>query len=316
MKRIYLLTVICSGLFLASCSNDDDFNTGKASVFMKQPENAAMYEVKENKLFKVPVAVNGEQNGPIRVKVEVSSNNPEYVKDKNFIVTSSSVIIPAGKKEVGVEILLVDERIINDTERILSVKIVSAEGATIDSDLSSVSINILDNDNTPYDRITGKWSVSIINGFTGSPFTWEAEISGYDDADENYGKEYLLSPLCDANGNIISLETGNVAIPVKFKSAVVGGKEKVELKIDCGTIIAEGINFDSTGDDPNLQDCRLRIVSLGVTGMITSGQITGVVNDTYDKVEFDMPIVCEIITKTNQVYGTMFYYDRLVMNMK
>jgi hypothetical protein len=316
MKRIYLLMAICAGAFLTSCSDDDDFNTGDANVSMKQPENAARYEVKENKLFKVPVSVNGEQNGPVRVTVEVSSNSADYVKDKNFIVTSSTVTIPAGKKEAGIEIQLVDDRIINEAERILTVKIISANGANIDSELASVDINVIDNDNTPYDRIIGKWAVSIIDGFTGTPMAWEAELTGYDDADENYGKEYLLTPLADANGNIISLETGNVAMPIKFKSVNVGGKETVELKITCGTIIAEGVNFDSSGNDPNLQDCRLRIVSLGATGMITSGQITGRLSDTFDSVEFDMPVICEILTKTNQTHGIMFWYTNMNLRMK
>lgn len=315
MKYIHSLLIVCAVIFLTACSDDDNMNTGHALVSMKYASPTTI-TVKENKMFKVPLVVEGEQNGPIKVTVEVTSNSEEYVEDKNFIVTSKTINIPAGKKEVGVEIRLVDDRVINDIERILTAKITSAKGAVIDPEASSVNIAILDNDNIPYDRMIGQWGVRIINGFTGEPMAWEAELIGYDDTDENYGKEYLLTPICDVSGNVIALETGNVGIPVKIKSSNKGGKETVELKINCGTIIAEGVNFDSTGDDPNLQDCRLRIVSYGVTGKITSGQITGKINDTFDYVEFDMPVVCDVLTKTNEEYTHLFYYGNMVMNMK
>lgn len=39
-------------------------------------------------------------------------------------------------------------------------------------------------------------------------------------------------------------------------------------------------------------------------------------SDTFDSVEFDMPVICEILTKTNQTFSYLFYYDRMAMNMK
>ena len=308
-----ILLLVCATIVLTSCSDDDKTNTTDAIVSMKQPT----MDVKENKLFQVPIVVSGEQNGPIYVTVDVTTESTNYIKDTDFIVTSYTITIPKHKKEATVEISLKDDRIINDNDRILEVKITKAEGASIDNLCATSKVNVIDNDNTPYDRIIGKWAVSIINEFTGTPMAWEAELTGYDDADENYGKEYLLTPLADANGNIISLETGNVAMPIKFKSVNVGGKETVELKITCGTIIAEGVNFDSSGNDPNLQDCRLRIVSTSASGnLVSTGQITGKVSETFDKVEFDMPVLCEILTKTNQTHGIMFWYTNMNLRMK
>lgn len=311
IKHIILL-LVCATIVLTSCSDDDKTNTTDAIVSMKQPT----MDVKENKLFQVPIVVSGEQNGPIYVTVDVTTESTNYIKDTDFIVTSYTITIPKHKKEATVEISLKDDRIINDNDRILEVKITKAEGASIDNLCATSKVNVIDNDNNPYERLASKWIASITDGFTGSPFAWETEIICYDDTDENYGRELLLSPIYDANGNIISTENGNVAIPIKFSSYKSGGKDIVQFKIECGTIIAEGINFDTTGEDPNLQDCRLRIVSLGATGMITSGQITGRLSDTFDSVEFDMPIICEILTKTNQTFSYLFYYDRMEMNMK
>lgn len=316
MKYIHSLLIACTGMLLAACSDDNNINTGHALVSMEHSSPATI-TVKENKLFKVPVVVEGEQNGPIKVTVEVTSNSEEYVEDKNFIVTSKTITIPASKKEAGIEIRLIDDRIINDNERTLTVNITSANGAQVDQTKSSVNIIILDNDNMPYDRMTGTWTMSIVDGFSNTRLAWETEIQGYDDEDENYGKEYLLSPLIDANGNAISLENGNLSMPIKFRNYKVGGKDVVELKIDCGKVIAEGINFDSTGDNPELQDCRLRIVSLSSTGnTVTTGQITGTVSETFDHVKFNMPVLCEILTKTNQSFGFMFWYSDWQMTMK
>lgn len=317
MKYIHSLLIACAGILLTACSDDDNMNTGNALVSMKHASPTTI-EVKENKMFKVPLVVEGEQNGPIKVTVEVTSNSEEYAEDKDFIVTSKTVTIPASKQEVGIEIKLVDDRVINDNERILTVNIAKVNGAQIDQAKSSVKVIVLDNDNTPYDRMTGTWNISVIDGFSGSMLAWEAEIQGYDDDDENYGKEYLLSPLFDANGNAITLEDGSYAsMPVKFRNYKVGGKDVAEFKIDCGKVIAEGINFDSTGDNPDLQDCRLRIVSTSASGnLVSTGQITGKVSETFDKVEFDMPVLCEILTKTNQTHGIMFWYTNINLRMK
>jgi hypothetical protein len=277
----------------------------------------ATCSVKENKLFKVPLVVDGKQNGTITATVEVTSDNADYIEDKNFIVTSYTVSIPASKKEVSIEIIPVDDREINTSARTLSVKIVDVKGAKINTDNAICNVSIVDNDDNPYERLAGKWTAYITDGFSGTGMAWETEITTYDEEEENYGRELLVAPLCDASGSAIALEDGSmVALPIKFRSIKSGNTETVELKIECGTVIAEGVNFDSTGEDLALQDCRLRIVTLGAVGIVNTGSITGRIDETTNTISFDMPVLCEIVTKTNQVYSYLFYYDSLRFVLK
>ncbi len=319
MKKIFLLAIAAVGLCFTACSDDDDYNTGAATVYVQQPDGERIDSVRENQTLNVPVVVDGTQNGPIRVTVEVVSNQGDYVEDRDYIVTSHTVSIPAGKKSVDVEIRLVDERIINKAERVLTVKIVDVKGADVDAARASADFRIVDNDNIVYEMMSGEWTVSAMNYFTGQMFTWTSTLDTYDYDDEMYESAYKLHPWYDASG--VQLDTATFAtMPLRYKSVKVGGKEKVEVYFRCGTVVVSGLNFDTSADqsNTNLQDCSIAIVSLsGMGNIVASGMnIVGTVNDTYDRIEFNMPIVGQIYTKSNGDAGQMYIWSNVVMTKK
>ncbi len=315
------MTLAAVGMLFTACSDDDDFNTGDATVYVQQPVGEEPDSVRENKTLYVPIMVEGVQNGPINVTVEVVSNSADYVEDKDYIVTSHKVRIPEGKTSVNVEIRLVDERIINDedNERMLTVRIISANGAEISADKGEASYRIIDNDNSVYERMSGDWTVTAYNGFseTMEPFTWNTVVETYDFEDDLYESEYKILSWADGGGNLLD-NTVYGTMPLRFKSVFVGGKEKVEVSFRLGSVIATGLNYDSSADqsDADKQDCSLRIISLSSMGLITSGKITGTVSDSYDRIEFAMPLVGEVISKSNQTVTYMFWWERIVMEKK
>ncbi len=324
MKKIFLLAFAAVGLLFAACSEDEDgFNTGAAIVLVKQPTGEKPDSVRENKTLYVPIKVEGEQNGAIEVTVEVSSNREDYVEDKDYIVTSHHVRIPAHKDSVNVEVRLVDEKIINpdaeDLERVLTVKIVSVQGAKIDALRGSANFRIIDNDNSVYERMAGEWNVYAVNGFTGSAApqaAWTVEWETYDYEEELYETEYKLSPWPDGDGNLLDVATYG-KLPLRFKSVMVDGKEKVTVSFRCGAVVATGLDYDDSADHSNedKQNCSIRLISYGM-GPVTTGNITGTVNETYDRVVFDMPVIGEVVTKSNQSLYTLYYWYNIVMTKK
>ncbi len=324
MKKIFLLAFAAVGLLFTACSeDDDDFNSGSATVFVKQPTGERPDSIRENKTLYVPIKVEGEQNGPIEVTVEVTSNRSDYVEDKDYIVTSHSIRIPAGKDSVNVEVRLVDERVINPTEedqqRVLTVRIVEAQGASVDAVRGSADFRIIDNDNSVYERMAGEWevyAVNVLSDAADNAMTWVTTWSTYDYEDDLYETEYKVAPWASADGEMLDASLyGN--LPLRFKSVMIDGKESVTVYFRCGSIVATGLDYDDSADHSNAdeQDCSIRLMSYGM-GPVTSGNITATVNETYDRVEFDMPVLGEILTKSNVSIGLMYYWDRIVMVKK
>ncbi|MCD8237335.1 MAG: hypothetical protein LUD00_11990 [Prevotellaceae bacterium] len=159
MKKIFLLIAACTGLLFTSCGDDEKFNTGDAVVSMGQAE----YSVKENKgLFSVPLSVTGTQNGPIEVTVGVTATDDNCVEDTHYLITSKTVTIPASKTTGRTEIKLVDDHIINE-DHTFDLNITNVKGAKLNSTLATTHVTILDNDDIPYDRMGGSWTVTATN---------------------------------------------------------------------------------------------------------------------------------------------------------
>lgn len=154
MKLNRISFIALGALLFTACSSDDDFNTAAdVTVDMK----LADYSIRESgNIFQLPIEVKGTANGPIVVYVETTpySSNPAEA-DVNYSVTSNRIIIPEGVTTGYVEIQPIDNVDENDS-RYFDVTIARAEGAQIGAKKTTL-VEIKDNDQDPYEKMTGKW---------------------------------------------------------------------------------------------------------------------------------------------------------------
>lgn len=185
MKLNKIATIALAALFMTACSDDDSFNTD-ANVTVEMGD--ATYTVRESgNIFYLPIVVLGESNGPIQVTVETTpSGESTAEEDVNYSVTQKTIIIPKGANKGVIEIQPIDNEEENDP-RYFDVKIVKAEGAKI-GEMATTVVEIKDNDQDPYEKLTGKWTMkatSVFQDGTDGPF--DVTISAPDD--EYYGHE-------------------------------------------------------------------------------------------------------------------------------
>lgn len=303
MKKIFLLIVACTGLLLTSCSDDDKFNTGDAAVSMGQAE----YSVKENKgLFSVPLSVTGTQNGPIEVTVGVTVTDKNCVEDKHYLITSKTVTIPASKNTGRIEIKLVDDHIINE-DRTFDLTITDVKGAKLNLTQATTHVTILDNDDIPYDRMGGSWTVTATNLMSENyeEVTWTTSFQVYDDDDPLYGREYKVSPWPDWTGEVLDI----LSFPLNFKYDE--STRKATVTIQLGSTIGEDINFNSDGSNPDLEHCNIIIATPSSTGHSTSGVLTGTVSEDFETITFDYPMMGLIVSSTSQPYAYFFNFSNM-----
>lgn len=303
MKKIFLLIAACTGLLFTSCGDDEKFNTGDAVVSMGVPE----YSVKESKgLFSVPVSVTGVQNGPIEVTVGVTVTDENCVEDKHYLITSKTVTIPASKNTGRIEIKLVDDHIINE-DRTFDLNITDVKGAKLNLEQAKTHVIILDNDDLPYDRMGGSWTVTATNLMSENydEVTWTTNLQVYDDNDPLYGKEYQVSPWPDWTGEVLDI----LSFPLNF--SYNENTRKATVTIQLGSTIGEDINFNSDGSNPDLEHCSIIIATPSSTGHSTSGVLTGTISEDFETITFDYPMMGLIISSTSQPYAYFFNFSNM-----
>lgn len=296
-------------------------NKGNATVSFLTAEHS----VKESKgIFNVPIIVTGDQNGPIEVNVEVSSNDANCKEDVHYLVTSKKLIIPANKKTVNVEIKSVDDRVIND-DRHFSIHIASARGASVSSDHATANVTLRDNDDIPYERMAGKWTLTA-NGYdTGMPAPMSCVIDFTivdDESDPTYGsvittkpwpvydfqsKQYL-QPVLDEEGTVLSH-------PMTFHHDAKTGKTTVDMRM--GTYLARDLDFGYDEENKiDLHTASIRSATNGIGGPVYSGTITGEVNEDFTEIKFNSPLNIIVFSSNGAPY--MFYsqFDNIVFKLK
>ena len=176
MKINKIFALLLAATLFAACSDDDnDWNNGNATVSMGQTE----ISVKENKgIFNVPIEVEGTQNGPIRITVEVAETGENPAMDNiHYYVTSKTILIPADATSGNIEIATVDDDDINET-RTFTVTITKVEGGSIGTN-AVTTVSLRDNDSAFYEKLQGKWKMEGASPYTGN-FSWDVNVIGYD----------------------------------------------------------------------------------------------------------------------------------------
>jgi hypothetical protein len=267
MKIYKLLIMAVAVLGFTACSDDDDFNT--ASGVTVSMESSTMTVRESRGLFKVPVVVTGDANGPIKVtvKVEEVGENPA-MENVHYIVTQETVNIPDTEKSVGIEIKTVDNTEENDP-REFKVTIVSAQGAEIGSDASTL-ITIKDDDADPYVKLIGTWNFTcLVKGKTETSYTLTMEAPDPDDS--YYGKELYATGL---------LGYYYMYIPFSYKGDEDTGEFTLSIALDefmCDYTLNfgsfTGVLISGSLDENN--------------NYITSGNIPCAVNDDFTEITCD-----------------------------
>lgn len=311
MCNKFLTTIIAVAATMSifcSCS-DDDMNTAEATVSMGE----ATYSVKENRgLFTIPVVVSGEQNGDIKVAVDVRSVSSNCMVDKHFMVTSTEVVIPSSKKSVNIEIKTVDDREINE-DRQFEVSISSVQGASIGTNKNTL-ITLIDNDDIPYDRMDGIWTVTATNMLTDdtTPATWETRLSTVvDETEAGYGSIITMSPWTIWDGESYDF----ISHTMLFNYSASSQTATVTFKL--GEKMCEGIILG--GEDEggfNLTSCFMRSAAPTQTGYTTSGSVIGQVNSDFTQITFNLPLMGLIYDANSMPFSYWFYYSDIVMTKK
>lgn len=239
MKK-YIFSVLAVGAMLfTSCSSDDNYNTaGGVTVDMK----LADYSVRESGgIFKLPIQVTGETNGEVIVYVKTTpATESPAVADENYSLTSSRIIIPAGETVGYVELQPIDNVEENDP-RYFDVTIDKAEGASIGSQPTTL-VQIKDNDQDPYEKMSGKWIMectSVFNGGNDGPFELSVTTPDPEDEDEApyYGHELYGYGL-----------NGYSFIYLTFNFEYEESTDVITMSIQTGTFCTTGIiNFGFNG---------------------------------------------------------------------
>lgn len=152
MKYLKLLALLMLPLGFSACSDDDDFNGGNATVGFSE----ATLNIKENatELY-VPIQVEGDHSGLVQVQVAVKDCQGVSVEtDKNVILTSGTLNLPAEVNQVKAELRLSIYTPSDDLNRSFTLEITAANGAQISTKTCQVNIEeAID----AYDKLIGNW---------------------------------------------------------------------------------------------------------------------------------------------------------------
>lgn len=284
MKLTKYLLFACTAMLLASCSNDDDWNSD-ANVTVQMAD--ATLKVKENSgMFYVPVEVTGEANGPVRVTVEVAAQGESpAVADKHYILTSYSIVIPADEPEVSLEFTATNDMEIND-DRTFTVTIVSAEGAKI-GEQRTTEVTITDDDSLFYEALQGKWTFNDTNFFEEIAESYQMTFVGVEEGQDGYEEVLYLSGF-GGKSNLVA-EVG-----YNYDEST----NEITLEFPFGQVLGQ-LNFTGLG--------VCDVVLLGVDGeyVTQSGSAIGTVSSDLRTITFDPDVVfyCGVFDSTGAFKG-------------
>lgn len=187
MKTIYLYLLAMTAILFAACSDDDNMNSAPVTVSF----NAAEVTFKESdNLVNVPIVVDGERNGDIKVSLKVTDGSA--ISEGHFIVTSTEINIPADSEDTSfnVEMILIDDGTEENDDREFTIAIDKVDGATIGTN-GSVKVILKDVDKNPYFKLFGTWKATATDVGSGEQVTFDVKISD-NDGDDSYAEDYLV----------------------------------------------------------------------------------------------------------------------------
>lgn len=235
MKYIKLFALCLLPFAFSACSEDEVINSGNSKVGFTSSEMV----VSENSTYiNVPVKVEGEHNGLVKVNVEVSDvNGKQIMLDETLLLTSGSLLIPAGTESVNLELKSSIYTIEDDLDRSFTVKITSSEGAEVSNSTCVVKIEEVPD---AFAALAGKWQLSDGSGSKiDFDFVPREDRSGYDCTVTYQG---LIGNLdVKYSNDKLTITTGNVLFGnVEFQG--LGVVDVVLAFVDGNSLYTDDVN--------------------------------------------------------------------------
>lgn len=174
MKYLKLLALCLLPLSFAACSDDDNINGGNATVGFSSAEMSAS---ENSSMIEVPITVEGDHNGLVRVNLDITEvNGVSVTKDETVLLTSKEIVLPAGTSTVYAEIRSLVNTSSDDFDRSFTLTISSAEGASVSTSTCKVNIEELVD---PYQKLLGTYSLTAVDltSSEGATVTFDVELT-------------------------------------------------------------------------------------------------------------------------------------------
>lgn len=183
MKSIHIYAFALLSALLMACS-DDDSNMNSSADVKVSFEHAEISFNENAGIVTVPLKIEGEPNGDIRVTVKTTDGSA--IAQGHYILTDKTIIIPLNSDETsfGCEFRLLDDGEEENDDRTFTVSIENVEGAATGA-ISTCSITLLDVDKNPYFKLQGDWTLNATNAVTGAAVSFDVNISNGGDEANN-----------------------------------------------------------------------------------------------------------------------------------
>lgn len=210
MKYLKLLAFSLLPLAMVACGDDDEaLNAGNATVQFSE----ATLSTKENTaILQIPIVLSGDHDGDVRVTARMSGNNAGFEADKNVIVTTEHLVMPAGVESVNLEVHLQD--VANEgieSGRTITFEIASAEGATIGS-IKTCTVELIENN-----PLEGTYTLRGFSPFDGAVVSEKCILSMEDGVND---KAYLDFGF----GGLLTLNLEEVVPGTKYNITIPGAQ--------------------------------------------------------------------------------------------
>lgn len=195
MKYLKLFLLLAAAPFIASCSDDDDFNTaqctlGFQSEILKTKESAGF--------FNVPITIEGLRNGNVNVTITTTPAEVNgAIEGEHYRITDKTLTMSLADTTqttaLNVQVEAIDNPGIND-DRSFTMTIVACDGAEVKT--KEITVVLRDNDAAFYEKFHGKWTLNGVMETSSGKATISKTITisgAIDEADPAYDKELKVS---------------------------------------------------------------------------------------------------------------------------
>lgn len=239
MKFKFLSILALGTVAMVSCTDDSDYNNVNTApgvtVEMKEASIRLAEDQASSSAYEyIDVIVNGEANGPIRVSIDLSPVGTDgAVADVNYIMTSTSIIIPAGETTGRFQYYPKGDNEINE-DRTFEAKISKVEGASVGA-LATTEVTLVDNERlipVYYPGIQGAWNFNA-DGRAG-----QCTIVGFEEGEDGFGEHLSL----------VDFPSAGLTTPASFGVDAV--KQTISLYVESDEVVG-------FLNDPELGECIL-----------------------------------------------------------
>lgn len=252
LSKIFLLAGVAFAF--ASCSDEGEWNTsGEATVSMA----AETLKVSEAVgMFNIPFVVSGERNAPVQVTFEVTpvSESDELapaVADVNYLLTSNVINVGADSEKGSLEVIAIDDEKVNEKSRAFIVKMIKAEGATIDVAKSTTIVTL--KDPSPYEAMAGKWTMTAVSNSSGAQNKWNVTVHAAAEGSPEYNNTLYITGVNGYDWTTVKMSYNFNMEKGVAEVAVIPGLFATDVNFGLGglnDVYLYGVNGNSLSADP------------------------------------------------------------------